>query len=168
MAVFASTKRTYALVIDPGGRILTKVSDTESQWQTIDDIIIRFDNHTFDSNMFFKNHERQLLDRDWTHDKLCERIRTANGFKRDFWEMKSPSIEERKKTAEALRNRADEIMKEAKKISPTSETEPVVKTLKKEFPCDEEGCNKVFDTWPKLRGHKLGAHADHTGPRTKL
>jgi len=160
-------KRTLGLVIDPGGRVLTKVSETESQWTTLNDIIIRFDNHTFDSEAYFKNHKTECLARGWTQEKLCDRIREASGFKRDFWEMKSPTLEERRKTAEALRFRADEIMKEADKISPKElESEPVIRVQKKEFPCDK--CPKVFDSWPKLRGHKLGAHADHTGTRTKL
>jgi len=167
MAVFASTKRTLGFVIDPGGRVLTKVSETESIWVTISDITIRFDNHTFNSEIYFKNHEQQLLNRGWTEEKICERLRKADGFKRDFWEMKPPTMEERKKTADALRQRAEDIMKEVDKIAPPElKTEPVVKTpLKKEFPCDE--CDKVFDTWPKLRGHKLGKHAK-AGTKVKL
>lgn len=167
MAVFASTKRTLGLVIDPGGRVLSKISETESQWVTITDIQIQFDNHIFDSELYFKNHEQQLLKRGWTEEKLCERIRNANGFKRDFWEMKPPTMEERKKTADALRQRADDIMKEADRVAPPEEkTEPVIKPLKKEFPCNE--CDQVFPTWPKLRGHKLGKHAPNRGTKTKL
>lgn len=167
MAVFASTKRTLGFVLDPGGRVLTKISETESQMVTISDITIRFDNHTFNSSVFFKNHEQECLNRGWTEDKICERLRNASGFKRDFWEMKPPTVEEREKTAEALRQRADDIMKEADRVAPLEvKTEPVVEApQKKEFPCDE--CDKVFETWPQLRGHKLRKHAT-AGTKVKL
>lgn len=145
MAVFTSTKRGPALVIDPGGKKPVKVSDGEYEFKMFTEIKIKFDDHFFDSSKYFKTHENDLLVRNWTEEKICDRIRANPRFGMEYFEVKPPTIEEKRKAAEALKAEAEKLLKEVDKITP--------KEAEKEIP----DIDKVLEGTPE--GEKVAVEA---------
>lgn len=118
MAVFTSTLRKPAVVIDPGGKKPVKVGDGEYEYKMFTEIKIRFDDHLFDSSKYFNTHEKDLVDRGWTEEKICQKIRANPKFGMDYLEVKPPTAEEKREAALALKAEAEKLLKEVDKLTP--------------------------------------------------
>ena len=123
MAVFYSTKKRHAVVIDSGGDVPVEVGKGQFKLKRMEEIKAVFDDHEFDSEKFFQNNRVMLSLRDWTEEKVADAMRKATRFELDYHEVKPPTAEEKLIAAKALQEQAKALLREAEKLEPGSTEE---------------------------------------------
>jgi len=166
MAVFTSRNKNPSVVLDPGGKKPVDVGDGKYEYKTFEEIKIKFDNHLFDSNVYFNRDEITLLARGWTEEKICEQIRKNPRFGGEYFEVKPPTKEDKLKAAQILKAQAEELVKEAEKLG-GEDVEVVVEPPKEAVTYTEKcpDCDWVAESsvseaqmHSKLRGHRAVKH----------
>ena len=165
MTMFMSKNKRYSLVIDGGSTKPVPDGHGGFNLHTFQDIVARFSNHELNTEAFFNTHEKELLDRGWTLERIDEKIRKSPNFKRNYWEIKPVTREDKIKAAMAFKARAEEMLKAVDGLS--EETPEVVEVEKKEKvyvekcpDCDWVAKSSVSQSQAKnkLRGHRAGKH----------
>jgi len=167
MTMFMSKNKRYSLVIDGGSTKPVPDGHGGFNLHTFQDIVARFSNHKLDTEMFFGTHEKQLLDRDWTLEKIDEKIRKSPNFKRNYWEIKPVTKEDKIKAAMALKARAEEMLKAVDEVEAEEGTPEIMEVKKEEkvyteecSDCDWVAKSSVSQSQAKnkLRGHRAAKH----------
>lgn len=178
MTVFYAKRNNLGFIIDPGGDVPVEVAPGQFKMKQLQEIKAKWDNHEFNSELFFNSNKMELTRRGWTLEKIDERLMTSSAFGADFHEVKPPTADEKLKLIEGLIGNIDKLYDEAEKLKPGSAKgkekaiaklkEKIVKKApadyrkkiykKPEYKCGK--CGNMFKNPTGLKNHIRMVHMD--------